>query len=581
MKRYLNLVITFMLLLGAVSLVSCSDDVTEGPATGNAQITATDADGNAVDIIAFSSDNSDNSPTVVHISARNAAWNARVESLGNTTEGTAWLDMTVDRTGNTITVVPVGNNDNDESNAARIVVYDQNNVAKNVTIIVAQKGQTYGALSVRQEDRDLEFQALKRDNPEPTVIYVTALDVNWNARTEEGDSSDWFEYEVDTEKSLLVVRVTGNNLTDNPYTGEIVIFDENGIENDISISLTQLNDNGIDLLVTVTALYKAADAEMNLGQYAIRAGDEGESSDDVVEGATLYWVDQLWSNVIFTGVNYWDARIPEGTYTVAYGDDSTPFTMPEGVIRQLPWGEDYTNTWVFRNENVNGNIEMIPYRINQGTLDISYDGEICHLYYELTSEDGTVFRAIYDDAFTNFRNVVAAPFNSKLETNVTVDVSHAAMRYFTTMDYNPGYWQIYLMEEGVTYEQQWGMDRFSGDGGYISLIFYDDNYSNDTPSADIPTGEFEFAEYVLNNYFYSGSTTVGNLGAGSWYWSSVDMETQYESPYAPIIAGTVNISKTDDNYTLQLKGWDDTWTMRGGQYQINCNYTGLIYNVTP
>jgi len=110
----------------------------------------------------------------------------------------------------------------------------------------------YALLDVKDEYREIEFQALKRDTKEPFLIYVKAENVTWDARVEaaEGETADWFEMAIDTERNFITVSPKGNNISDAPYSATIVVYDkaEEDPQESINITVSQQNDNEIVVL---------------------------------------------------------------------------------------------------------------------------------------------------------------------------------------------------------------------------------------------------------------------------------------------------------------------------------------------
>jgi len=222
----------------------------------------------------------------------------------------------------------------------------------------------------------------------------------------------------------------------------------------------------------------------------------------------------------------------------------------------------------------NGQLEAAYYFMQEGYVDISYEGDFYSIYYDFTDDDGTSWRAIFEGEFKSFTSYVSKPFSSNLTGNINnVPVSVAAYyREPSEYESNPR-WVIYMLDEGTTYDKsEYGYDILGGTGGFVKMELRYNDYTGIKPT-ELPVGTFTIEHGGGLDTCIAGYAP-GNW-SGSWYFSAIDRYAP-ETLKTPVVGGTLTIAKSGTGYTITLNGLDDTMPRVNGPFSVGYTYTGNV-----
>ena len=232
--------------------------------------------------------------------------------------------------------------------------------------------------------------------------------------------------------------------------------------------------------------------------------------------------------------------IPDGEYAVgSYGAGSV-------------WNE----ASYIQKVNSNGNAYEFERVLAGGSVTITNNGTEVSISAQITDAE---------DAVWNIEATVApvayeGRFSSTLEGDVNVNLSGSQV---VAAYYGTNYYQ------GCTLPV-WFIQFVTTENTILCFEFIasaDDTFSN-----GFPTGTFTASTDLEASTFVPGFNQQGYMLA-SWFMTIVEKTQQGYSvgdPMAPLVGGTVNITKEGDNYTVVVNAKDDI------SYNITATWTGTI-----
>ena len=232
--------------------------------------------------------------------------------------------------------------------------------------------------------------------------------------------------------------------------------------------------------------------------------------------------------------------IPDGEYAVgSYGAGSV-------------WNE----ASYIQKVNSNGNAYEFERVLAGGSVTITNNGTEVSISAQITDAEDAVWNI--DAAVTP--SAYEGRFSSTLEGDVNVNLSGSQV---VAAYYGTNYYQ------GCTLPV-WFIQFVTTENTILCFEFIasaDDTFSN-----GFPTGTFTASTDFEANTFVPGFNQQGYMLA-SWFMTIVEKTQQGYSvgdPMAPLVGGTVNITKEGDNYTVVVNAKDDI------SYNITATWTGTI-----
>ena len=232
--------------------------------------------------------------------------------------------------------------------------------------------------------------------------------------------------------------------------------------------------------------------------------------------------------------------IPDGEYAVgSYGAGSV-------------WNE----ASVIQKVNSAGNAYEFERVLAGGSVTITNNGTEVSISAQITDAEDAVWNI--DAAVTP--SAYEGRFNSTLEGDkeVNLEGSEVTALYYGTNRY-----------QGCDLPV-WFIQYLTTDNEILQFEFVAP--SGATFASGFPTGTFTASYGLEENTFVPGFTQNNYLYA-SWYMTIVSQTQQGYSvgdPMAPLVGGTVEITKDGDNYTVKVNAQDDI------SYNITAEWTGTI-----
>ncbi len=260
-------------------------------------------------------------------------------------------------------------------------------------------------------------------------------------------------------------------------------------------------------------------------QYSLYISDaEIDEYGAFTEGATYYFID-LWTNADVDGVSF--VSLPEGEY--AFGQvgenwvisgDSQFFIMNDG-------------------EDKDWNIYSEQADIVDGSLTVTRSGDITTISGTLEDYWGGTHDISYSGELS-FENL---GLYSTLEEDMSVgDISN--------VDCEARYYGDYYQ----TGTSNWLLCVYPEVGtGFVIDICADASFDMD---GGLPVGTFTASSTGGVSGTFINGTIFNRYVSGTWLLT-FDEDGELISPYAPIIGGTIEISASEDSYTITINGVDD------------------------
>lgn len=257
------------------------------------------------------------------------------------------------------------------------------------------------------------------------------------------------------------------------------------------------------------------------------------------EGSMRYytWLTEnpLQGNGLGAGINYcFDiyADAPENMSSIA----AAPATYeldPSTSTAQWTLGARETRL-------VNGETAETTY-FKEGSLTITKEGNTYHYAAEMIDSSGTIHRISYTGNVSLINS--SNPYTSTLTEDYELQTDGASLIAYYFGQY---YGETTSNWSGTLVPANGNGDAFQFDlCAPLSFDF----------GAGFPTGTFSINESLAENTSLNGFNDVTGADIGTWYleWSNYNRTDRA----APIVSGTIDISKDGDVYTLELDGKDD------------------------
>lgn len=201
------------------------------------------------------------------------------------------------------------------------------------------------------------------------------------------------------------------------------------------------------------------------------------------------------------------------------------------------------------------------YAIVGGEFDLALSGSTYTLTLDFILDDGREFTGSYEGAI-EFSNQSGEGTLSTLTGDVNIP-AFASVDVYSYGDYyeiGMNNYEVYLLGDGMYWDEN-GSE--AGTGYYIALEM-------DTPlgpTTELPQGEYHFTDSGNGLVLYPGELAFGMFAIGAWITEYADNEIVNQ---APLVGGSMTVSKSGTNYTITLAFEDDN----NPAYNITGTYTG-------
>lgn len=449
----------------------------------------------------------------------------------------------------------------------------------------------------------------------PQTIKVNAVNVDWSVVVSSKDKS-WLEAVKDDGN--LLVSVTDNTLADKRY-GVIKIIPNSDEVPVIEVNVTQKGSSDQitpEIVIEPTSLnFVSTDAPVQEVTVSIRG--EGFTWEASVEDAAKDWltIDANETKIVVTVSNNLDAKARSGKITLIPTEpkvaSKTILVTQEGKLQiatlkventtELNFGardkesqkvivtaENCTWTYATRDENDKG-IDWI-------NCTKQKDGILVSLSSNTGQErKGYIIISTNTEGVPVVKVTVTQAQGAATLSTLTHDVEFTANQYkatlFATQKWNDKAtstsWNFNFYDEGVKFEKGQSFplkpkpDLYAGNGNRLylelsspvvkindDLIYnlpYEQEYTvNIKSSYNQPDYPYTF---ISGREFYYVASRSTLTPFGSWYYT---IENDIEVAAAPIVGGTIKITKNGDNYDFTMNLLDDK------DNKIVMHYTGSI-----
>lgn len=254
----------------------------------------------------------------------------------------------------------------------------------------------------------------------------------------------------------------------------------------------------------------------------------------------------------------WAATLPTGTYM-----SSTEYALRTFRVATDDVIENERNRiWAYAAyQTITDGVEELLF-IRNGAMKASRDGDTYTLKLNMELENGERHLAKYTGALKLGDEFTKSTFVGDREIG-ELDFGYLVYDGPSPMWNIEGVnrWSIRLYNDGLTVypDDYWGIGN-DGEGEYIIIEFYTDSHY----TTDIPTGRYAISDEEVPYHAAMGEGGWG-FNFGTWYYD-------FDKDECPAKTGDIQISKTGDEYTIEIEFVDDRGNNVTGQYVGQLTY---------
>ncbi|MCD8313327.1 MAG: hypothetical protein LUC24_04125 [Bacteroidales bacterium] len=380
-----------------------------------------------------------------------------------------------------------------------------------------------------------------------TSFYCKAYNVEGGALSAEADSS-WvcdFDFSVEDTVSFSV----GMNESREVRTATVKIMYISDLDTlaTKTVTVSQELNNYYSLEATEAEgyYYGVANIYNNEGnvQFYLCLSDTALSEDGTFADGGTYYTFDIWTGTQPEGTNY--VSLPEGEYTFGQVGENGVFSDESGYY--VTWGED--DEFDEDEDEEDRDEYKEHYDFSDGTLTVTNLGSVTTITADVEDSNGGVHHVTYSGELYFENESLMSTLDGELSFGDFSSVACEARYYGDYFKTGTANWVLCMYPE-------------TGSGFTIDLC---------APAAydldgGIPTGTFTAASSDGQSMAFATGGIYSNYISGTWF-VTLDEDGKLVAPYAPVEAGTIEISASGDSYTININVYDDrenlitaTWT---------------------